>query len=133
MRVTWTLVSVFVVECLVFGLAMVPGALFWETFSLRSYPFVLMRIVVVSMAFIPAYGLFAFSLMVLSALSTRWLGWRTPANAEMSIKALDWPYGLEPAEATCAIGSEQTVGAIHCAPKLPQRLPLAARHHSRQS
>jgi acetyltransferase-like isoleucine patch superfamily enzyme len=91
MRVTWTLVSVFVVECLVFGLAMVPGALFWEVFSLRSYPFVLMRIVVVSMAFIPAYGLFAFSLMVLSALSTRWLGWRTPANAEMPIKGLDWP------------------------------------------
>ena len=91
MRVTWTLVSVFVVECLVFGLAMVPGALFWEIFSLRSYPFVLMRIVVVSMAFIPAYGLFAFSLMVLSAFSTRWLGWRTPANAEMPIKGLDWP------------------------------------------
>ena len=65
MRVTWTLVSVFVVECLVFGLAMVPGALFWEIFSLRSYPFVLMRIVVVSMAFIQEYGLFAFSLMVL--------------------------------------------------------------------
>jgi acetyltransferase-like isoleucine patch superfamily enzyme len=91
MRVTWTLASVFVVECLVFGLAMVPGALFWEVFSLRSYPFMLMRIVVVSMAFIPAYGLFAFSLMVLSALSTRWLGWRTPANAEMPIKGLDWP------------------------------------------
>ena len=91
MRVTWTLVSVFVVECLVFSLAMVPGALFWEIFSLRSYPFVLMRIVVVSMAFIPAYGLFASSLMVLSALSTRWLGWRTPANAEMPIKGLDWP------------------------------------------
>jgi hypothetical protein len=69
MRVTWTLVSVFVIECLVFGLAMVPGALFWEVFLLRSYPFVLMRIVVVSMAFIPAYGLFAFSLMVLSALN----------------------------------------------------------------
>jgi acetyltransferase-like isoleucine patch superfamily enzyme len=89
--VSWTLVSVFVVECLVFGLAMIPGALFWEIFSPRSYPFELMRIVVVSMALIPAYGLFAFSLMVLSALSTKWLGWRTPANAEMPIKALDWP------------------------------------------
>jgi acetyltransferase-like isoleucine patch superfamily enzyme len=29
--------------------------------------------------------------MVFSALSTRWLGWRTPENAEMSIKALEWP------------------------------------------
>jgi acetyltransferase-like isoleucine patch superfamily enzyme len=91
LRVTWTLVSIFVVECLVFGLAMLPGALFWEVFSLLSYPYVLVRIIVLSMAFVPAYGLFAVSLMVLSALSTRWLGWRTPANAEMPIKALEWP------------------------------------------
>ena len=91
LRVTWTLLSIFAVECLVFGLAMLPGALFWEIFSLVTYPSMLLRIVVLSMAFVPAYGLFAFSLMVLSALSTRWLGWRTPANAEMSMKALDWP------------------------------------------
>jgi acetyltransferase-like isoleucine patch superfamily enzyme len=70
---------------------MLPGALFWEVFSLSSYPFVLVRIIVLSMAFVPAYGLFAFSLMVLSALSMRWLGWRTPANATMSISALEWP------------------------------------------
>ncbi|HVG55179.1 MAG TPA: hypothetical protein VM846_12160 [Vicinamibacterales bacterium] len=72
-------------------MAMLPGALFWEVFSLSSYPFVLVRIIVLSMAFVPAYGLFAFSLTVLSALSTRWLGWRTPANATMSISALEWP------------------------------------------
>ena len=71
---------------------MLPGALFWEMFSLQTYPIVLVRMVVLSMAFIiPAYGLFALSLMVLSALSVRWLGWRTPANAEMSIKAMEWP------------------------------------------
>src|SRR3990170_5536648 len=90
-RVTWTLVSIFVVECLVFGLAMLPGALFWEIFSLQTYPYMLVRIIVLSMAFVPAYGLFAVSLMVLSAVSTRWLGWRTPANAEMPTKALEWP------------------------------------------
>lgn len=90
-RVTWTLVSIFVVECLVFGLAMLPGALFWEVFSLQTYPYFFVRIIVLSMAFLPAYGLFAVSLMVLSALSTRWLGWRTPANGEMPIKALEWP------------------------------------------
>jgi hypothetical protein len=60
-----------------------------EFFALWTYPFVLVRIVVLSMAFVPAYGRFAFSLMVLSALSTRWLGWQTPANAEMPIKALE--------------------------------------------
>ncbi|HET9385144.1 MAG TPA: hypothetical protein VFO67_08350, partial [Gemmatimonadales bacterium] len=87
----WTLLSVFLVECLVFGLAMLPGALLWEIFALRTYPYVLVRFVVLGMALVPAYGLFAFSLMVLSALSTRWLGWRTPADAEMPIKALEWP------------------------------------------
>ena len=90
-RVAWTLGSAFVVESLVFGLSMLPGALFWQSFSARTYPFELLRVVVLSMAFVPAYGLFAFSLMVLSALSCRWLGWRTPENAEMSIKALEWP------------------------------------------
>ena len=90
-RVMWTLLSVFLVECLVFGLAMLPGALLWEIFALRTYPYVLVRFVVLGMELVPAYGLFAFSLMVLSALSTRWLGWRTPADAEMPIKALEWP------------------------------------------
>lgn len=90
-RVTWTLLSIFVVECIVFGLAMLPAAMFWDQFSLIEYPFVLLRIVVLSMAFVPAYGLFAFSLMVLSALSSRWLGWRTPEDLQMSIKSLDWP------------------------------------------
>lgn len=90
-RVAWTLLSIFVVECVVFGLAMLPAAMFWEQFWLIEYPFVLLRIVVLSMAFVPAYGLFAFSLMGLSALSSRWLGWRTPEDLQMSIKSLDWP------------------------------------------
>jgi acetyltransferase-like isoleucine patch superfamily enzyme len=89
--VIWTLASIFAVECLVFGLAMLPAAAFWEAFSLIDYPFVVLRIVILSMAFVPAYGLFAFSLMVLSALSSRWLGWRTPVDVEMPIKALDRP------------------------------------------
>jgi acetyltransferase-like isoleucine patch superfamily enzyme len=91
LRVTWTLVSIFIVECLVFGVAMLPGALFWQAFSLQTYPYVLVRIIVLGAAFVPAYGLFAVSLMVLSALSTRWLGWRTPARSEMRITALEWP------------------------------------------
>ena len=88
---TWALLSIFVVECVVFGLAMLPGALFWEIFSLLTYPYLFVRIIVLSMAFVPAYGLFAVSLMVLSALSTRWLGWQTPASADMPIKAPGWP------------------------------------------
>lgn len=34
-RVLWTLLSVFLVECLVFGPAMLPGALLWEIFALQ--------------------------------------------------------------------------------------------------
>ena len=43
------------------------------------------------MSLVPAYFLFALSLMVLSALSVRLLGWRTPAGAEMRITDVDWP------------------------------------------
>jgi hypothetical protein len=54
LRVTWTLVSIFAVECLVFGLAMLPAVLFWEIFSLLTYPFLFLRIILLSMAFVPA-------------------------------------------------------------------------------
>lgn len=91
LRVTWAITSIFVVECLVFGLAVLPAALFWEIFALQTYRFSLVRIVVLSTAFVPAYSLFALTLMVLSALSMRSLGWRTPANVETPIKALEWP------------------------------------------
>jgi acetyltransferase-like isoleucine patch superfamily enzyme len=90
-RVGWTLVSIFVVECTVFGVAVLPAALFWETLALVEYPYLFVRIVVLSMAIVPAYLIFAFCLMVLSAWSVRLAGWRTPREAELSIAALDWP------------------------------------------
>lgn len=91
LRVAWMVTSALVVESLVFGLAIIPGALFWEFFSLQTYPYLLMRITVLGMAFVPAYALFAMSLMVLSAWTVRLLGWRTPVDAEMPIKDLGWP------------------------------------------
>jgi acetyltransferase-like isoleucine patch superfamily enzyme len=91
LRITWTIVSIFLVECLIFGLAVLPAALFWEIFALQEYRYLLVRIVVLSMAFVPAYGLFALCLMVLNALAMRWLGWRTPANREMRIADFEWP------------------------------------------
>jgi acetyltransferase-like isoleucine patch superfamily enzyme len=91
LRVAWMLASILVVESLVFGLAIIPGALFWEFFSLLAYPDHHIRIIVLGMAFVPAYALFAMSLMVLSASSMRLLGWRTPVDAEMPIEELGWP------------------------------------------
>jgi acetyltransferase-like isoleucine patch superfamily enzyme len=43
------------------------------------------------MVFVPAYLLFAVTLMLFSAAATGLLGWRTPADAEMRIRDLEWP------------------------------------------
>jgi len=90
-RFSWMIASIFAVEMIVFALSVLPAALFWQLFSSRAYPAALVRVIVLSMAFVPAYLIFAFALMVLSAFSTRVTGWRTPANAELTIPALEWP------------------------------------------
>lgn len=91
LRVAWTLGTSFVVECLVFGLAVVPAAAFWTPFFTRAYPSTVVRTAVVAMAFVPTYLIFAFFLMVLSAFAMRLLGWRTPPNAHLVIERLEWP------------------------------------------
>lgn len=91
LRLTWALFSAFVVESIVFGLAVLPAALFWEWHLRWSFPGPWVRIVILSMAFVPAYVLFALALMVLSAASSRLLGWRTPPAAQMRIADFDWP------------------------------------------
>lgn len=91
LRVVWALVSVFVVESIVFGLAVLPAALFWEWHLRWDFPATWVRIVVLSMAFIPAYILFALALMVLSAASTRLFGWRTPPESQLRIADFEWP------------------------------------------
>jgi len=90
-RLTWMVLSIFLVECLVFGLSVLPAALFWQPFFQIGYPSSVVRTVALSMAFVPSYLLFAISLMALSALSLRLTGWRTPANAQMVIADLGWP------------------------------------------
>ena len=90
-RVTWALLSVFVVESLVFGFAVLPAVTFWEWHLLWRLPGQWMGVVIQSMAFISAYVLFAIALMFLSAASVRLLGWRTPPDAQMRIVDDDWP------------------------------------------
>ena len=91
LRIAWALGSVFVVESLVFGLAVLPAVLFWEwhfRWELDSAP---LRVVILSMAFIPAYLLFTLALILLSGVATRITGWRTPSNAELDISEFSWP------------------------------------------
>jgi acetyltransferase-like isoleucine patch superfamily enzyme len=90
-RVTWAVLSAFAVESLVFGLSVLPAALFWEWHFRWALPTNWIRIVILSMSLVPAYLLFAVSLMAWSALSSRLFGWRTPPRAEMRIADLGWP------------------------------------------
>jgi acetyltransferase-like isoleucine patch superfamily enzyme len=90
-RGVWTVLSGFVVESLVFALAVLPAALFWAWHFRLSLPVNWLRTLVLTLAFVPAYLLFAFGLIVFSALVTRLLGWRTPAGMEMRIADMEWP------------------------------------------
>lgn len=85
------LLSAFVVESLVFALSVLPAVSFWQVFSGQAYPAEFVRIAVLSIVFVPTYLIFAFCLMVFSALSTRVTGWRTPPDAQMEIARLQWP------------------------------------------
>jgi acetyltransferase-like isoleucine patch superfamily enzyme len=90
-RMAWMMVSIAVVQTVIFGLSVLPAATFWELVSQLPYRWHLLRTIVLGMAIAPAYLLFALSLMVLSALSMRWTGWRTPPDAEMKVSEVEWP------------------------------------------
>jgi acetyltransferase-like isoleucine patch superfamily enzyme len=90
-RLSWAILTCFVVESVVFGLSVLPAVLFWEWHIRRLVAANWIRIVVLSMSLVPAYLLFAVSLMLLSALAMRLLGWRTPAHAELPIADVSWP------------------------------------------
>jgi acetyltransferase-like isoleucine patch superfamily enzyme len=86
LKILWTLFSSFVVESIVFGCSALPGVLFWEWHYHWHLPGPeWLRLAILSMAFIPAYFIFAITLMVLSALATKILGWRAPLDCEMPI------------------------------------------------
>ena len=91
LRIAWALGSAFVVESLVFGLAVLPAVLFWEWHFRWELDSASLRVVFLSMAFIPAYLLFTLALILLSGVATRITGWRTPSNAELDISKFSWP------------------------------------------
>ena len=90
-RFAWALVSVFVVLSLVLGLAALPAVLFWQVHMNATGAFLSgpIRIVVLAMAAVPAYLLFAFGLMAFSAGAARLLGWRPRPDVAMRIADLD--------------------------------------------
>lgn len=89
-RVAWTVLSMFMVQSLVFGLSVLPAFYFWTWTLSWSVP-AFIRPAIVATTLVPAYLLFAFVLVALSALSTRVCGWRTAPNGTWKLRDLEWP------------------------------------------
>ena len=88
---TWAVASLFAVESVVVALAALPAVAFWSWhvgWPVRSFA---VRVVVLAMAFVPAYLLFAAGLMLLSAVATRLLGWRTAPGLHTRVADYEWP------------------------------------------
>ena len=87
----WTVLSLIVVETLVFGLSVLPAFLFWTwALTWATPPWPLVRPFVLSVSLVPAYLVFAITLVVLSAASTRVFGWRTAEASAWKLSDLDW-------------------------------------------
>jgi acetyltransferase-like isoleucine patch superfamily enzyme len=90
-RVVWTVLSLIVVETVVFAVSVLPSFLFWTwALSWATPPWPLVRPFVLSMSLVPAYLVFAITLVVLSAFSTRVLGWRTADSGAWRLADLEW-------------------------------------------
>lgn len=93
-RVTWTLITIFVVETLVFGLSVLPAFLFWSWLATWAIPPAhrpLLHPTALAMSLVPAYLVFALAFAALSAGATRLFGWRTLPDGEWRIRDLEWP------------------------------------------
>jgi acetyltransferase-like isoleucine patch superfamily enzyme len=90
-RVTWTVLSIVTVESLVFGLSGLPAFLFWGwALSWATPPWPLMRVLILTTSLVPAYLVFATTLVLLSAGSTRLFGWRTAPGGAWRLADLEW-------------------------------------------
>jgi acetyltransferase-like isoleucine patch superfamily enzyme len=89
-RVGWTVVSIFLVQAVVCGVAVLPVMGAWMQLDVWLPARVAVRVAVFSLLLIPSYVVFALGLMVLSAVATRVTRVRTPADVEMRIAEMDW-------------------------------------------
>ena len=90
-RRAWGIVSVVLLETILLALSALPAialVAWWRGSPLASAAG---GWIVLALAVAPAVLLFAVVLMAASALATRLLGWRTPADAEMRLADLSWP------------------------------------------
>ena len=91
-RIGWAIGTVVVLQVLVCGLSAMPVVFLWLELP-RALERVAggWRIFFFGLAVAPSYAAFALLLMLLSPLSVRLTGWRTPPNAEMRLIDAEWP------------------------------------------
>jgi acetyltransferase-like isoleucine patch superfamily enzyme len=87
----WTIATLVVVQGLVCGASAVPVLLFWLRLADIAGSNVSARVFAFSLAIMPSYVVFALCLMVVSPVTIRLFGWRTPPGAEMRLADMSWP------------------------------------------
>ena len=89
-RIAWTILTILTVETGIIAFSLLPVAamLFSVTWLIQSPT---IRVAVLCVLAGPAYTVFILTLMPVSAIVTRALGWRTPGGVEMRIADMGWP------------------------------------------
>lgn len=90
-RIGWTVVTILVVETLLCGAAILPIVLIWSGLASVTGAGSPARLVLVSLAIVPSYVLFALLFMLLSGLAIRILRWHTPPGVATRLADMDWP------------------------------------------
>jgi hypothetical protein len=89
-RMAWTVVTVIAVQTAIVAVSLLPVAIIWAWLaSIPAGPAA--RGALFAAIAAPSYALFALTLLPVSAIVTRTLGWRTPAGDEMRIADMGWP------------------------------------------
>jgi acetyltransferase-like isoleucine patch superfamily enzyme len=89
-RIGWTVATIVVVQTMIVAVSLLPVAIIWSyLMSWRTGP--ALRLLIFLVAVAPSYGLFVLTLMPVSAVVTRALGWRSPVNTEMRLADMEWP------------------------------------------
>ena len=90
-RVTATVCVILITEVLVCAAAALPVVATWSWLLPMMAPYGIARVIVVSIAAVPSYVLFALLIMPVSAFATWVTRARTPPNADLRIANCDWP------------------------------------------
>lgn len=86
----WALATLVIVQGLVCGISLMPVLAVWYFLAGIVGPNLIGQLTAFSFALMPSYVLFALTLMIVSPVAIRLLGWRTPADAAMRLADVDW-------------------------------------------